>query len=137
MKTLKRHIPTILSAIGIALIMYFLRQFYLDFLIAANRLEFPAFDIYRAILSVGMILIGWLVELRRIIAGFIKGFRINILLLVISLLLAAVLFIPYEVMSRITGMGFWFDIMQLGIFRSAWGILAGIGMIRAITKPVA
>ena len=85
-------------------------------------------------MSIGIICIGISLEYRNIIKGFKYGFKVNIIYLILSFLLAAILFIPYELGMKITGIGLEFYILQYGIFRSVIGIIAGITFIRAISK---
>ena len=69
--------------------------YYSKIQMAANRLQFPQYDIYRAIVAFIFFIIGILLEWRKIIALFTRGVKINYPLLVFALLLVAISVIPY------------------------------------------
>ena len=118
----------------IMLIIFILAKIFPKFMMASKGLQFSEYDMYRSYMSIGIICIGISLEYRNIIKGFKYGFKVNIIYLILSFLLAAILFIPYELGMKITGIGLEFYILQYGIFRSVIGIIAGITFIRAISK---
>lgn len=124
----------IISAVGICVIVLILAFIYPEFSKAASLLTFPQYDIYRSIIATGLIMVGVLIELQRLIHAFKIGFCIKKISLILSLLLTAIIFIPFSFGSEITGNGLYYTIFQNGIFRSVLSMIAGIGLVRSITK---
>jgi hypothetical protein len=103
-------------------------------MIAAKRLHFPDYDIYRSLIAIAFITIGILLEHRKLIKGFKEGFKINFYSFIPSILLIAILFVPYDLGMRIIGFGIARIIMQHGLFRSVISIISGIYLVRSIIK---
>lgn len=108
---------------------------------AAQSMQFPQYDIYRACTALTFFLIGLLVEWRKIFSIFTKGYRFNPILFIVSMIFAIYPMIPYVTLVNIVGLGSpntlkgIFAITLISSYtRSALSMLGGIFLVRSFYK---
>lgn len=116
----------------IIIIIIGLAKLYPDMLTASRRLD-PKGDIYRAIFSIAVFLIGVLVEHDRLELAFKNGFSVEWIGLSVSIVLMLVLMVPIWIVLSIISRGLVTTILQTGLFRSILGICSGILFARSVT----
>lgn len=134
---MKKHLDVVYKFAAIAIIIFLvlgIAKLHPKFLLSVRRLESPEADIYRSIIAFGIILIGVMMEYKRIVEGFKTGFKIKWVSFAFSLLLVLILFIPFNTGLKITGIRWYHVILHDGLFRSIISIIGGICLVRSITK---
>ena len=121
-----------ISWVFIFLIVIGLAKIHPDYLMAARSLE-PEFNMYRAVFTMAVFLIGVLIEHERLLLALKRGFGIQWVGLVVSILIIFTLLIPAAIGMTLFGFGLVSTIMQTGLFRGILSVCSGILFSQSIT----
>ncbi|MDF1616505.1 hypothetical protein, partial [Petrocella sp. FN5] len=102
------------------------------YLAEAGRRLLWKHNLYRSLFTLMTFTIGLFIEFDRIMNAFKKGFKINPLGVLTSVIILVILFLPASVGMTITGFGTMSIIMQQGFSRSILGIISGVLFARSI-----